>query len=262
MKQIVLFSLLFSSTVYAGELQMIHQLSNMNGTAFGSNYTKQNYYSYLELGLSKKSSIGGSVNSASIDSAYNGVTKQYAIFGPEVFHRYKFFAHGKHGFVLQNGVKFPNAYDENKHLGLMPKQWDYEIRVLGLYNFKERLVSSIVHDSTPYFARYELAYRKRFNNPFDEVRFAFVGGFDVGYNLKILVQDNINWNINSTGTSVLNSTYSNFDITKDANNIVTISLFYHINNKVALQAGYAQRLSGNNPFYDKHGITIGVWSVL
>lgn len=262
MKKLVIASFLACFSATAGELQMINQVSTLDGAAFGSNYAKKNYYSYLEYALSKKASVGGSVNVAAIDSQYSGGTKQYALFGPEAFHRYKFFARGKHGFVVQNAVKMPNIYNENKNLALMPKQWDYEIRVLGLYNFKERLVSSIVHDSTPYFFRYELGYRKRFNNPFDEIRLAFVGGFDIGHNLSILVQDNINWNINSTGTSVLNSTYSNFDITKYANNIATLSLVYHLNRKVALQAGYLQRTGGNNPFYDSRGITFGVWSVL
>lgn len=264
MKIFLVLFLLTSSIAFAqtNDLQLINQASNLTGEAFGSSYTKQNYYSFLEYGISKKTSVGGSLNSARIDSTYNDGTTQYALFGPEVFHRYKFFAHNKHGAIIQNTIKIPNTYSVNKHLGLMPKQWDYEIRILGLYNFKERLVSSVVHDSTPHFARYELAYRKRFNNPFDEIRFAFWGGLDIGHNFEILVQDNITWNINSQTANPLNNTYSNFDITKDANNIATFSLLYHVSHKTTLQAGYVQRLHGNNPFYDYRGIVIGLWNVL
>ena len=260
MKKLLLSLFLLTSTVSAREFQLINQVSNFDGSAFNSDYTKQNYYSFAEYGISKKTSVGGYFNAAKINSDYQNGTTQYALFGPEIFHRHKFFAKEKHGFVLQNSIKLPNSYSENKYLGLMPKQWDYEIRILGLYNFKERLVSSVVHDSTPYFIRYELAYRKRFNNPFDEVRFAFWGGFDIGHNFEVLIQDNITWNIQSQVTNALNNTYSNLDISKDANNVATFSLLYHLNNYTALQVGYVQRLHGNNPFYDHRGITIGIWN--
>ena len=264
MKRFLFLFILISSTALAqvGDFQFINQASSLNGEAFGFNYTKQNYYSFVEYGISKKTSIGGFLNVAKIDSDYNNKIRQYALFGPEVFHRYKFYTGKKHGFIIHNALKFPNVYNENKYLGLMPKQYDYEIRLLGLYNFKERLVSSIVHDSTPYFVRYEFAYRKRFNNPFDEVRFALWTGFDIGYNLEILIQDNINWNFQTKGTNTLNNTYSNFDISKDENNIATLSLLYHLNKHTALQAGYVQRLHGNNPFYDYRGIMFGVWNAL
>ncbi len=242
------------------DVQFINQFSSLTGQAFKSDYSRQNYYSFVEYVISKKTSVGGLLNASKINSDYKNGTTQYALFGPEVFHRYKFFAKGKHGGIVHNAIKMPNFYNENKHLGLMPKQYDYELRFIGLYNFKERLVSSIVHDSTPYFIRYELAYRKRFHTPFDEVRFAFWGGFDIGHNLEVLIQDNITWNIQTKGSNALNNTYRNFDITKDANNIATLSLFYHLSKHTALQFGYAQRIHGNNPFYDNRGIIFSIWN--
>jgi hypothetical protein len=264
MKKILLLLAVIPSISFAqvGDFYFINQASNLNGEAFNSKYTKQNYYSFIEYGISKKTSVGGLFNLARINSEYKSGTTQYALFGPEVFHRYKFFASGKHGFILQNSLKFPNVYKENNNLGLIPKQYDYEIRILGLYNFKERLVASIVHNSTPYFVLYELAYRRHFNIPFDEIRFGFSGAFDIGYNLEILLQDNINWNIQTQGTNPLNNTYSNFDISKDATNIARFSLLYHLNKRTALQAGYVIRLGGNNPFYDNKGIVMGVWHAL
>jgi len=247
-----------------GDFQFINTMTVSEGSAFGSENTKQNLYSFIEYGYSKKTSFGGILNASRTDSVYNGGTTQYAIIGPELFHRYKFFAKGKNGIVLHNSVKLPGNYDENRNLGLMPKQWDYEVRLMFLHNFHERLVSSIVHNSTPYFVRTELAYRQRFNNPFNEVRFAFWGNFDIGEKYAILIQDNTTWNIANDGytSNSLNNTYQNFDITKDANNLVTTSIIYHYNKHMAFQVGYVKRISGNNPFYDRQGVVVGIWNAL
>lgn len=115
-----------------------------------------------------------------------------------------------------------------------------------------------MHDSAPYFIRTEFAYRKRFNNPFDEVRFALWAGIDIGHNLEILVQDNVTWNIQKDGVNHLNNTSSKFKIDKDANNILTLSLLYHYNKHTAFQLEYINRIHGNNPFYDNSGLTLGI----
>ena len=247
-----------------GDLQFINSVSFTDGSAFGSANVRENYYSFMEYGYSKKISFGGFLNGVRTDSMYNNGTVRYSIVGPELFYRYKFFAKGRNGMVLHNAIKFPGFYDENKNLGLMPRQWDYEVRLLLLHNFKERLVNSIVHSTTPYFIRSEIAYRQRFNNPFNEVRFVFLGGFNFTNKFGVLIQDNISWNIMNDGyaNNPLNNTYDNFNITKDANNLLTTSLIYHCNKHMALQFGYIRRIHGNNPFYDNGGIVIGVWNAL
>ncbi len=108
MKRLLLLLIFVSSNVLAkvGDFQFINQASNLNGEAFGFDYTKQNYYSLVEYGISKKTSIGGFLNVAKIDSNYNN-TAQYALFGPEVFYRYKFYTGTKHGFTIHNSIKFP-----------------------------------------------------------------------------------------------------------------------------------------------------------
>lgn len=245
----------------SGSMQTITQFGNFNGTAFGNDYTRQNLYSFGEYGISKTVSMGWNTNLARIDSTYKSGTIQYAVFGPEFYYRHKVLSKNQYGLVIHNAVKLPSFYDTNKHLGLMPKQWDYELRLIALDNFKERLIGTVIHNSTPYFLRGEIAYRKRFSNPFDEARFTFWGGFDIHHNLSILVQNNATWNIQSnSGTNPLNNTYSHFSITRDAINITTISAIYRISNGMALQFGCVRKIHGNNLFYDSKGIIIGLWN--
>jgi hypothetical protein len=130
---------------------------------------------------------------------------------------------------------------------------DYEVRLLLLHNFKEGLVASVVHHSAPYFVRSEIAYRQRFNNTFNEVRFVFLGGFNFTNKFGVLIQDNISWNVKNI---------SDFEIEKDANNMLTVSGLYRYNNKIAFQIGIIKIIHGNAPIYDNNGVVIGIWNAL
>jgi len=144
----------------------------------------------------------------------------------------------------------------------MPKQDDYELRFLFAYNMPDRLVNTVIKNNTLYFARAEIAYRRKFSNPFDQMRFAFLGGIKINQNFSLLLQDNIDWNVKSKSSEYYNSysNFSNFEPSTNALNIATASLLYRTSKDTALQFSYSYRLSGNNPFYDSRGITIGLWN--
>jgi hypothetical protein len=57
-----------------------------------------------------------------------------------------------------------------------------------------------------------------------------------------------------------NTNFGTFDAAKNANNMATFSLMYHLNKDTALQFGYVKRLSGNAPFYESRGILVGLWN--
>jgi hypothetical protein len=240
-------------------LQMFNTLSFTEGEAFKNNNHKQILNTFIEYPLSNKMSVGSTLQGSHIDSRHNDGTEAYALNSVELFHRYKIFSREKLGITMHNAYKFPGVYNQDKYLGLMPQQADYEFRLLFAYNMKDRLVNTVVRGDTPYFARFETAYRRRFGNPFDEARFTFWGGYNLNSKFALLIQDNIIWNIQSKTNSTSNS-YSSFRTSKDANNIATFSLIYRFDKDMALQFGYLRRLHGNAPFYDDHGVTIGLWN--
>jgi len=265
MKKIIFFLLLVFVAnfhqCFATEIQSNLQFQQSDGKAFNNHYVKQNLYSFNELIYSKQTSFGGSFNVAKINSPNNNV-ERYALFGPESFHRYKFFSKNNFGLVVQNDFKLPNVYNPEKNMALMPNknQYDYEIRLIQLYNFKDRLIGNVVRKSTPYFFRTELAYRQRFHNPFNEIKLNLIGNYALSDSFQVLVQDNINWNVQTANhkQNHLNNTYKNFEVAKTANNMLNLSLIYNHSTETAYQLGYTKRLSGNNPFYDSYSVNLGI----
>lgn len=249
-----------SATSFAAtnNLQMFNTLTFSEGSAFKSDNHKQILNSFIEYPLSNKMSIGAITQASRIDSEHNNGTNAYALNTAEIFHRYKLLSYKKLGVIMHNSYKFPSVYNENKNLGLMPKQADYEMRFLFAFNMKDRLVNTVAQGDTPYFVRLETAYRKKFSNPFDEVRFTFWGGYNLNSKFALLVRDDITWNIQSKTNATSNS-YSSFKTSKDANNMATFSLMYRVSPNASLQAGYLRRLHGNAPFYENQGVVIGLW---
>lgn len=239
-------------------IQTINSLSFTKGKAFGYDNSKETFNNFTEVLLSKKASVGGIFQASRIDSNYHN-SKAFAINSVEVFSRYKIFSYDKIGITMHNDFKFPGVYREDKYLAQMPKQSDYEFRLLFAHNMKDRLVNTVVGRATPYFSRFEVAYRRRFSNPFDEVRFAFWGGVNLNSKFAILLQDNINWTVRSKPTSE-DISRSNMQFSRQSNNMGTASLIYRFEKDMALQVGYIKRLRGNNPFYDRSGVIFGLWN--
>ena len=93
MKKIIFFLLLIFVAnfhqCFATKIQSNLQFQQSDGKAFNNHYVKYNLYSFNELIYSKQTSFGSSFNIAKVNSANND--SRYAVFGPEIFHRYKFF---------------------------------------------------------------------------------------------------------------------------------------------------------------------------
>ena len=257
-----LFFFAQNSSAAENNLQMFNSLSEASGRAFGNKVEKQVLNSFIEKPLSNKMSVGAIAQLSRIDSKSINYRDAYAINSLEFFNRYKFFSHEKLGVIMHNAFKLPGIYNENKYLGLMQQQPDYELRFLFAYNMSDRLVNVITRNETPYFARAEFAYRRRFSNPFDEARFTFLSGFKINQDFSFLFQDNIAWNLVRVADESNNSNtnFGTFDAAKNANNMATFSLMYHLNKDTALQFGYVKRLSGNAPFYESRGILVGLWN--
>ncbi len=257
----IIIALSCSQASLAGNLQTINSLALTDGNAFGNPNQKEAFNNFTEYPLSKKASVGGTMQLTHINSDYHNNTQRYALNSTEIFHRYKILSFDKLGVTMQNTYKFSGVFNDNKNLALQPAQDDYELRFLFAHNMPDRLVNTVVHGGTPYFARAEIAYRQRFSNPFNEIRFAFWGGVNLSSKFMLLAQDNIAWNVQSKATSAsTNSPYTNIQPSKSANNIATLSLIYRCDKDMAIQFGYIDRIAGNAPFYDGRGVIIGLWN--
>lgn len=258
---VVFLSCLFFAQNSLADFQTVTTYSNLEGRAFGNQTNKHILNSFSEYPLSKKTAIGEISQISHTKSTYNGGTSAYALDSLELFHRYKFYSAKYVGIVVHNSYKFGGIYNENKNLALMPNQPDYELRLLFAHNMPDRLVNTVVNNETPYFARAEIAYRRRFSNPFDEYRFTLWAGLRINNNFSFLLQDNITWNVNAKATALDNSrtNLANFQYSKNANHLSTFSLLYHYDHNTALQLGYLRRLSGNAPFYNYDGILVALW---
>lgn len=251
-----------NSSAAGNNLQTINTLSALEGDAFAANTHKESFNSFAEYPLSQRAAIGGSLQLNHTTSNHNGGTSAYALNGVEVFHRYKFLSFKHLAVSVHNGYKHAGLYNENKYRAMMPKQDDYELRFLFAHNMPDRLINTVVYNTTPYFLRAEIGFRKKFSNPFNEYRFILWSGFKINEKFSFLLHDQVTWNTRAKATPSDNSqtNLSNFSMSKHANHIATFSLMYHYNHDVALQFGYLKRFSGNNPFYDDRGLVFGLWN--
>ena len=264
MAKIILILCLFFTNFYScfakNNLQTNTTFSSTKGNAFGQETRRQIINNSSELPISNLSSIGEITQFSYAKSSYKNGSKAYSLNSLEFFHRYRFLTTKYANFTIHNSYKFHGIYNENKYLSLMPKQNDYELRMLIAHNMTDRLVNNILQSEKPYFARLEIAYRYRFNNPFDEIRQRFYLGIKFNQKFSFLLQQDLSWAVTARETLTHNSPrqMQNFQFSKSFHNIITPSLIYKIDRDNALQIAYFKRLGGNDLQYDSAGFNLGL----
>lgn len=265
LRKIKFFSLLFfifCQNVYAKKynIQSLTNISLTKGNAFGSKTHRQILNNFTEIPISETTSIGEIIQFASAQSSYQHRKEAYSFNGVEFFHRYRFLKSQYANLTVHNSFKFHGIYNENKNLSLMPKQNDYELRLLIAHNMTDWLIKNIISSPKPYFARLELAYRKKFNNPFDELRQRFILGINLSKKYSFIVQDDLIYALTRNTSPTRNSLrqLQNFDFSKNFHHLISPSFIYKYNNDLAFQLGYFHRFSGNDRQYDQNGINLGI----
>lgn len=230
------------------------------GNAFGSKTNRQILNNLSEIPLNSTTSIGEIIQFAKVRSSYEHQREAYSFNGIEFFHRYRFLTSKYANFIIHNSFKFHGIYNENKNLSLMPKQNDYELRLLIAHNMTDRIINNIIRSPKPYFARFEVAYRKKFNNNFDELREKFILGLNLSNKYLLLIQQDLIYALTRNTSSTRNSLrqLQNFDFSKNFHHTISPSLIYKYNNDLALQIGYYHRFSGNDKQFDKNGLSLGI----
>lgn len=240
-------------------IQSLTTLSSTKGHAFGESTHRQIINHLSEIPISNLASLGALTQLSRVDSTYQNNTEAYSFNGVEFFHRYRFASTKFINFIVHNSYRFHGIYNENKYLSLMPKQNDYELRLLLAHNMTDRLINNLIKSNNRYFARLELAYRHKFNNPFDEIRERFYLGFNINPKFSLLFQHDLIWAVTAKESPTKNSFkhLQNFDFSKNFNHIISPSLIYKNSNDSAWQFGYFKRISGNDGQYDSQGFNIG-----
>ena len=109
-------------------------------------------------------------------------------------------------------------------------------------------------------AEFEIAYRYRFNNPFDEIRQRFYLGTKLNQKFSFLLQQDLSWAVTARETPTRNSPrqMQNFQFSKNFYNIITPRLIYKIDRDNAVQIAYFKRLGGNDLQHDSAGFSLGL----
>ena len=241
-------------------LQSNTWISSTRGNAFVESTRRKILNNSSELPISNLTAIGEIIQFSHAKSSYKNNFQRYSFNSAEFFHRYRFLATKYANFTVHNSYKFHGIYNENKYLSLMPKQNDYELRLLIAHNMTDRLINNILQSEKPYFVRFEIAYRYRFNNPFDEIRQKIYLGIKLNQKFSFLLQQDLSWAVKAHETSTRNSPrqMQNFQFFKYFHNVVTPSLIYKINRDNAVQIAYFKRLGGNDSQYDSAGFNLGL----
>lgn len=254
-----------SNSLFAKEkksnLQTITQLGLSEGKAFGYKNNKLNLNNISELPLTLNNSAGLNLSAFAINSKYHNLNTQYALTGVEFFHRYRFYRNELVSLTIHNSFKPLMLYNENRYLSQMPKQQDYELRLLVAHNMTDRLVNNVLQNKNNYFLRYEIAYRRKFSNPFDELKNKLWLGIKINEKISVLGQYDLIFNVRSKANFHDNSfkNPNNFQFSKHANSIANLGLVIKVDNNLALHLNAFKRLSGNNPFFDQQGINLAIW---
>lgn len=242
-------------------LQTITQFGLSEGKAFGYKNNKLNLNNVSELPLTVNNSAGLNISAFAINSKYRNLNTQYALTGVELFHRYRFYRNDLVSLTIHNSFKPIMLYNENRYLSQMPKQQDYELRLLVAHNMTDRLVNNVLQNKNNYFLRYEIAYRRKFSNPFDEFKNKLWLGLKLNEKFAILGQYDLIFNVRSKANVYDNSfkNPNNFQFSKHANSIANLGLIVKVDNNLAIHLNAFKRLSGNNPFFDQRGINLALW---
>jgi len=245
----------------SSNIQMINSIIHSQGRAFGYKNKKTIISNFSEIPITINNSIGLNILASENDAKGDGKSKQYALNSGEIFHRYRFFSNKFLGLTIQNSYKPLMIYHEDRHLALMPKQQDYELRFLITHNMSDRMVNNILQNKNNYFLRYEIAYRRKFSNPFDELRNKLWLGLKITEKFSFLGQYDLIFNVNAKANNHNNSykNINNFQFSKHANSLINLGLVYRLQNDLALQISYSKRLSGNNLFFDNHQYGLSLW---
>lgn len=204
--------------------------------ALNGEFRDMNLSNYIEYGLSNSVTLINSLYYKSIkkEDDFKEI-KTYGIGDIDLGMKVKV-SEGSWGVVsTQAMVKIPETYDKDDELPLGNGQYDVELRLL----YGRSLWPHI-----PGYCNFEIAYRWRFDDPSDELRYLAEFGMDFSKNFYgrikldgILSMDNgSQFDVSGNPTAT-----NNFDLGK-----LDIAVGYQMTNAWGLEIGYTPEIYGKN----------------
>lgn len=211
-------------------------------------YSKIELNPYAEYGWKNGTTLGASVALDAV-TATNGRLQQgtnYGLSDPSLFLRQRLWNNETTVVSVQPLVKLPSVYLDGSLPQSGTNQTDAELRVLAGHSF--------AWFDKNHYANVEAAYRKRFDDPEDQLRADAILGFTLNDDWQILPQ--LSLTRSTANTNAMRFTQSN----EDDHNLLKgqLSAVYHWNKNISLQAGAFSHLSGNNTG-NGSGVLLSLW---
>ncbi len=199
-------------------------------------FSKLEYNAYGEYGLREDVTVGASISTQYLRQAavVGEDDSNLGIADVELFIRQRVWQNDAWVVSIQPLVKIAGPYDDRDTPQLGNGQMDMELRGLVGHTFS---VAERYH-----FANLEVGYRKRFENPTDEVRVDGTLGMRFTEDWMVLAQTFNTLSIDSVAASpVLVTNSTDFDLHK-----LQLSVVHTIDDTWSVQLGGFQHVSGEN----------------
>lgn len=267
---LILFSSINSTSFAAawlqeeGEIQLITPVIYKNYSEFfNKNGEKQNSFSFkkieflpsIEYGWTKNTTLGMllSIENVSKREADNTTLKETELTYARIYLRKQLYKDTNSVFSSQLLLKIPGIYSNSKEYLMNQKQFDTEIRFLYGYSFNIPSINFI--KDKYHFFNIELAYKKRFETPSDQILLDATLGTRIYKDFLFLLQVFSTFSNNSTinENNFINNTTS-YDLID-----LSFSIVKPITKKHSLEISTYQSIWGRQTGIAK-GVKIAIWS--
>ncbi len=200
-------------------------------------FTKHENILYAEYGYTEDITLGGTVSLQYLKQDLgpgNGTRDVWGVGDTEWFVRYQFWQSKDIVMSFQPLLKLPPANQPNDQLDIGTNQTDIEARWLLGHTYEAW--------DNYHFNNLEVAYRKRFSSPADELRIDMTAGIRPYEDWMVMAQLFSTFAVNGDNDTDLRLVNSNdFDLVK-----AQLSIVKPIDDALSLQFGLFEHVDGNN----------------
>lgn len=242
-------------TLPKGKAQAIHNFyyyrtdTFVNGSGVSQSqdpFDKFEHQVLTEYGWRDDVTLGSKISHQYVAQSAN---QDWEVVSAEFFLRKRLFNQDEQVFSIQPLIKIPGTFDEDDPNNLFgEEQIDLELRALG--------GMSGLFQGEEMFGGAELAYRKRFHDPADEVHLDLTGGWKIDEDWTAMAQLFTRASIDGIPNSPNQFQNTNASDNKIAN--LQLSLAYKIGEHTALQLGWFKHMRVRNTGRGG-GLLLSIW---
>ena len=226
---------LYNSTIYYSTDEYFDEAKQRRSQL---RYSKYEQNLYAEYGWNRDLTIGvsASVDAVQGDAGQASPTigSNYGLSEPSLFARYRLWENENSVLSVQPWLKLPSLYAKDSLPRGGTDQTDMELRLLGGHSFQL--------DGLYHFINIEAAYRKRFGDPGDQLRFDLTAGFRPHENWLIMPQLFTTWRVSEPAAQrFIQNPINDYNLIKPQ-----LSAVYRYSVDTSFQLGVFKHLYGQN----------------